>query len=200
MRTSGPLTYPEAHRNVKRVSPVARLRPTITGVAPALRREFPGILLVAVEPESCPVLSGGLLGPTRIQGIGAGFVPPVLDRAAYDRVERVSGAPRKGVQSRREGTLTEPVLAGVRPETPGPARALAGTVALKGELAVCETVGGVQHHLRRVMCSGQCAGGGDRFPLGTEVGVLAPTVLVHLPALRRVALVRQYVVGPQSCR
>ena len=63
---------------------------TITGVAPVLRREFPGLLIVAVEPESCPVLSGGLPGPTRIQGLGAGFVPPVLDRAAYDRVERVS--------------------------------------------------------------------------------------------------------------
>lgn len=63
---------------------------TVTGVAAVLRREFPGILLVAVEPESCPVLSGGVAGPTRIQGLGAGFVPPVLDRAAYDRVERTS--------------------------------------------------------------------------------------------------------------
>jgi cysteine synthase A len=59
---------------------------TIAGVAPVLRRAFPGVTVVAVEPEACAVLSGGAPGPTRIQGLGAGFVPAVLDRAAYDRV------------------------------------------------------------------------------------------------------------------
>ncbi|WP_242344277.1 cysteine synthase A [Anaeromyxobacter terrae] len=63
---------------------------TLTGVAGVLRRERPGTLVVAVEPEACAVLSGGTPGPTRIQGLGAGFVPRVLDPAAYDRVERVS--------------------------------------------------------------------------------------------------------------
>jgi cysteine synthase A len=63
---------------------------TITGVSDVLRRDRPGTLFVAVEPEACAVLSGGAPGPTRIQGLGAGFVPRVLDRAAYDRVERVS--------------------------------------------------------------------------------------------------------------
>jgi cysteine synthase A len=62
---------------------------TLTGVAAVLRRERPGALLVAVEPDACAVLSGGPPGPTRIQGLGAGFVPAVLDRGAYDRVERV---------------------------------------------------------------------------------------------------------------
>ena len=63
---------------------------TLSGVASVLRRERPGTLLVAVEPAACPVLSGGAPGPTRIQGLGAGFVPPVLDPGAYDRVELVS--------------------------------------------------------------------------------------------------------------
>jgi len=63
---------------------------TITGVSEVLRRERPGTLVVAVEPDACAVLSGGPPGATRIQGLGAGFVPQVLDRAAYDRVERVS--------------------------------------------------------------------------------------------------------------
>ena len=63
---------------------------TIAGVAPVLRDAFPAISVVAVEPESCAVLSGRPAGPTRIQGLGAGFVPAVLDRSAYDRVLTVS--------------------------------------------------------------------------------------------------------------
>ncbi|HSD21475.1 MAG TPA: cysteine synthase A [Anaeromyxobacter sp.] len=63
---------------------------TITGVSDVLRRARPETLVVAVEPDACAVLSGGPPGATRIQGLGAGFVPRVLDRAAYDRVERVS--------------------------------------------------------------------------------------------------------------
>jgi cysteine synthase A len=63
---------------------------TLSGVAPVLRRAFPGVIVVAVEPEACAVLSGGPPGPTRVQGLGAGFVPAVLDRSAYDRVLTVS--------------------------------------------------------------------------------------------------------------
>jgi cysteine synthase A len=59
---------------------------TLAGVAPVLRAAFPGVAVVAVEPAACPVLSGGAPGPTRIQGLGAGFIPAVLDRTAYDRV------------------------------------------------------------------------------------------------------------------
>ncbi len=63
---------------------------TLSGVASVLRRERTRTLLVAVEPASSAVLSGGKPGPTRIQGLGAGFVPAVLERTAYDRVERVA--------------------------------------------------------------------------------------------------------------
>jgi cysteine synthase A len=62
---------------------------TITGVGRVLRARFPSVKLVAVEPAGSPVLSGGAVGPHKIQGIGAGFVPPVLDRALLDEVVTV---------------------------------------------------------------------------------------------------------------
>jgi cysteine synthase len=62
---------------------------TITGVGAVLRKHFPQVRIVAVEPERSPVLSGGEPGPHKIQGIGAGFVPPVLDRKIYDAVWQV---------------------------------------------------------------------------------------------------------------
>jgi cysteine synthase A len=63
---------------------------TITGVGRALRKNHPRIRLVAVEPASCAVLSGYPPGVTRIQGLGAGFVPPILDRSIIDEVLTVT--------------------------------------------------------------------------------------------------------------
>ncbi len=63
---------------------------TITGVGEYLRERNPGVRIVAVEPESSAVLSGERAGPHRIQGIGAGFVPPVLRRELIDEVISVS--------------------------------------------------------------------------------------------------------------
>ncbi|MBX3573479.1 MAG: cysteine synthase A [Mesorhizobium sp.] len=63
---------------------------TITGVGQVLKARKPGIRVVAVEPEASPVLSGGQPGPHKIQGIGAGFAPKILDTSVYDEVVTVS--------------------------------------------------------------------------------------------------------------
>uniref|UniRef100_UPI003784C547 cysteine synthase A n=1 Tax=Methylocella sp. TaxID=1978226 RepID=UPI003784C547 len=62
---------------------------TITGVGEVLKPRRPGLKVVAVEPEDSPVLSGGQPGPHKIQGIGAGFVPAILDRSVIDEVVTV---------------------------------------------------------------------------------------------------------------
>lgn len=62
---------------------------TVTGVGEVLKARNPKIQIVAVEPDASPVLSGGQKGPHPIQGIGAGFVPPILNTAIYDEVMRV---------------------------------------------------------------------------------------------------------------
>ena len=63
---------------------------TITGVGEVLKARKPGVQIIAVEPDASPVLSGGPKGPHPIQGIGAGFVPRVLNTAIYDEVVRVT--------------------------------------------------------------------------------------------------------------
>jgi cysteine synthase A len=62
---------------------------TITGVGEVLKARKPGLQVIAVEPDASPVLSGGPKGPHPIQGIGAGFVPKVLNTTIYDEVMRV---------------------------------------------------------------------------------------------------------------
>lgn len=81
---------------------------TLTGVGQALKRLKPDIRVVAVEPADSPVLSGGQPGPHKIQGIGAGFVPKVLDTGVYDEIVTVGADDAFATArdlARREGVL-----------------------------------------------------------------------------------------------
>ena len=81
---------------------------TITGVGDTMRRANPDCRIIAVEPAGSPVLSGGVAGPHKIQGIGAGFVPPVLDRSLIDEVIAVTdedALDTARLTARREGLL-----------------------------------------------------------------------------------------------
>jgi cysteine synthase A len=84
---------------------------TITGCGERLKELNPDLRVVAVEPASSPVISGGRPGPHRIQGIGAGFVPAVLNRAILDEVIAVSD--EDAVATARECAVREGVLAGI---------------------------------------------------------------------------------------
>ena len=77
---------------------------TVTGVGEVLKSRKPGVKMVVVEPDSSPVLSGGQPGPHKIQGIGAGFVPAVLNTKIYDEVIRVKEAD-SGPVSKEVNTL-----------------------------------------------------------------------------------------------
>lgn len=84
---------------------------TITGVGHYLKSKNPNIEIIAVEPEKSPVLSGGEHNPHKIQGIGAGFIPNVLDTKVYDRIISVSD--EKAMESARLLAQKEGIFCGV---------------------------------------------------------------------------------------
>lgn len=84
---------------------------TITGVSEVIKKRKPGFKAIAVEPDASPVLSGGSSGPHKIQGIGAGFVPQVLNKDIVDEVIRVTNE-SAGETARRLAKL-EGILAGI---------------------------------------------------------------------------------------
>jgi cysteine synthase A len=84
---------------------------TITGVGEILKERNPAIHIVAVEPQDSPVLSGGKPGPHKIQGIGAGFIPAILNRAVIDEVVTVSND--EAFATARRLALEEGILAGI---------------------------------------------------------------------------------------
>lgn len=104
---------------------------TITGVGQVLKKRKPSLNVVAVEPEASPVLSGGQPGPHKIQGIGAGFAPKILDTTIYDEIVRVSNedsVANARLVARLEGVpvgissgaaLQAAIVVGSRPENKG---------------------------------------------------------------------------------
>jgi len=84
---------------------------TITGVGQVLKERRPGALVVAVEPQASPVLSGGAAGPHKIQGIGAGFVPEVLDRSVIDEVIQVDD--EDALETARQAATREGLFVGI---------------------------------------------------------------------------------------
>jgi cysteine synthase A len=104
---------------------------TITGVGQVIKKRKPSLHVVAVEPEASPVLSGGQPGPHKIQGIGAGFAPKILDTTIYDEIVKVSNddaVANARLVARLEGVpvgissgaaLQAAVVVGSRPENAG---------------------------------------------------------------------------------
>ncbi|EZP58070.1 MULTISPECIES: cysteine synthase A [unclassified Exiguobacterium] len=84
---------------------------TITGAGKVLRDAFQGIEIIAVEPTDSPVLSGGKPGPHKLQGIGAGFVPSILDTDIYDGVEQITT--EEAFDHARQAAKTNGVLGGI---------------------------------------------------------------------------------------
>ncbi|WP_181351183.1 cysteine synthase A [Thalassobacillus sp. CUG 92003] len=84
---------------------------TITGAGKVLRKHYPNVKIYAVEPEASPVLSGGEPGPHKIQGIGAGFVPSILDTDIYDEVIQVSN--EASYEAAREAARKDGILGGI---------------------------------------------------------------------------------------
>lgn len=84
---------------------------TVTGVGEILKSRKPGVQIVAVEPFDSPVLSGGTKGPHKIQGIGAGFVPDVLNRGVLDEIVKVKN--EEAFAASRKIARTEGLLVGI---------------------------------------------------------------------------------------
>jgi cysteine synthase A len=84
---------------------------TITGVGEVLKERKPAVRIIAVEPDASPVLSGGRAGPHRIQGIGAGFIPKVLNRSILDEIIRVTN--EDAIATARNLARSEGILAGI---------------------------------------------------------------------------------------
>ncbi|WP_431804776.1 cysteine synthase A [Halobacillus andaensis] len=84
---------------------------TITGAGKVLKEKYPEVKIHAVEPEGSPVLSGGQPGPHKIQGIGAGFVPGILNTEIYDEVHQVTT--EEAYDSAREAARKDGILGGV---------------------------------------------------------------------------------------
>lgn len=109
--TTGPEIYEDTDGNVDIFVAGVGTGGTITGVGEYLKSKKPDVKIVAVEPAASPVLSGGKAGPHAIQGIGAGFVPKILNTKIYDEIVTVSN--EDALAAGKDIGLTEGVLVGI---------------------------------------------------------------------------------------
>ncbi len=103
---------------------------TITGTGQVLKERKPGVQVIAVEPAESPILNGGAPGPHKIQGIGANFIPEILDREVYDEVLDIDA--ETAVAWARRAAREEGLLVGL---SSGAALAAAVRVAQRPENA-----------------------------------------------------------------
>ena len=110
-KTTGPEIYRQTDGKVDIFIAGVGTGGTITGVGEFLKSKNPDVKVIAVEPATSPVLSGGLSGPHKIQGIGAGFVPKVLNTAIYDEVIKVDN--NDAFKEGRKFAVNEGFLVGI---------------------------------------------------------------------------------------
>ena len=111
LTTTGPEIYEDTDGNVDFFVAGVGTGGTVTGVGQFLKSKKPGVKVVAVEPASSPVLSQGHAGPHKIQGIGAGFVPQVLDTSIYDEIIPIEN--EAAFATGKEVGRTEGILVGI---------------------------------------------------------------------------------------
>ena len=109
--TTGPELWRDTDGNIDIFVSAVGSGGTITGTGQYLRQQKPEIRIIAVEPETSPVLSGGAAGAHKIQGIGAGFVPEVLDTEIFDEIMTVDN--EEPFAMARELAKTEGILVGI---------------------------------------------------------------------------------------